>query len=147
MYRFEIMDATHLEEVAKIEKDTFKEAWGYKDFAEDIERGDNAFYVVILNHENVVAGYCGMWIIDDFGDITKIALKKELRGLGLGNYLMQALIRIGDLKKLRGLTLEVRQSNTSARKLYEKHGFIKEGLRKGYYQDNNEDAIIMWKYF
>jgi ribosomal-protein-alanine N-acetyltransferase len=91
-----------------------------------------------------VAGYCGFWLILDEAHITNIAVHPEFRGKGYGKrllqYVMERARRLGALK----MTLEVRVSNHVAQSLYEKMGFVRSGVRKGYYTDNKEDALIMW---
>ncbi len=102
----------------------------------------NAYYVVA--DQDGIVGFAGLWHIADEGHITNIAVKQSHRGQGLGEDLLTALIAVGRALGLRAMTLEVRVSNTPARTLYEKLGFQYVGVRKRYYQDNNEDAAIYW---
>jgi [ribosomal protein S18]-alanine N-acetyltransferase len=90
-----------------------------------------------------LCGFAGIWLLTDEAHITNIAVREAYRGRGLGELL---LIAVADLSVSLGaciLTLEVRVSNTVAQNLYLKYGFVKTGLRKGYYLDNREDAVIM----
>ena len=92
-------------------------------------------------------GYAGMWKVFDEGHITNIAVHPEFRNAGVGSALIEALISAAKENGITSLTLEVRKSNLPALALYRKYGFRECGIRKSYYTDNNEDAIIMWKYF
>lgn len=91
-----------------------------------------------------IAGYAGLWLMADEAHITTIAVRPDLRGRGLGELLLCALADVARNIPARWLTLEVRVSNTVAQNLYRKYGFMEHGLRRYYYSDNSEDAIIMW---
>ena len=88
-----------------------------------------------------VIGYVGLWHIVDEGHITNIAIKKEFQGKGYSNYLLKEIIDYKNKNNLTFLTLEVRESNIRAQKLYEKYNFVKIGERKKYYE-NNETAFL-----
>jgi len=96
-----------------------------------------------LNPENPVIGYAGMWILADEAHVMSIASGLEHRRQGIGEALMLAIFELARQHKARVVTLEVRVSNDIAQRLYIKFGFKNVGLRKGYYIDNREDAIIM----
>jgi ribosomal-protein-alanine N-acetyltransferase len=91
-----------------------------------------------------VIGYAGMWTIMDEAHITNIAVTGAFRGRKLGERLLEELVMKAATKGMKRMTLEVRVSNTVAQGLYEKFGFRAEGVRRAYYSDNNEDALIMW---
>lgn len=91
-----------------------------------------------------VVGFAGMWLMLDEAHVTTIGVKPELRGQGLGELLFARLIEIAMEVGARRATLEVRVSNQPAQALYRKYGFRDEGVRRRYYSDNNEDALIMW---
>ena len=88
-------------------------------------------------------GFAGIWVIIDEAHVTNIAVNRAYRGRGLGGLLLLNLIEVARGLNTAVLTLEVRASNLSARKLYEKYGFAEVGLRRGYYNDNREDAVLM----
>ena len=90
-----------------------------------------------------IAGFSGIWLMVDEAHVTNIAVRKEYRGKGLGELLIIATIDLARELKASVMTLEVRKSNTVAQKLYKKYLFMEAGLRRGYYLDNKEDAIIM----
>ena len=80
-------------------------------------------------------------------DITNVAVFPDMRGHGVGSALMRRLFQEAEERNCFGVTLEVRVSNEAAISLYEKSGFVREGIRKGFYRAPAEDALIMWKYF
>ena len=90
-----------------------------------------------------VLGYAGAWLILDEGHIPNVAVTKERRGEGIGRGLMKALMQYAANMGVQYMTLEVRKSNLTAQKLYHSLGFIDLGVRKRYYEDNGEDALIM----
>jgi ribosomal-protein-alanine N-acetyltransferase len=90
-----------------------------------------------------ITGFAGFWVIADEGHITTIATREANRRQGIGELLLQSIIDMATRREVGIITLEVRVSNTAAQKLYTKYGFTQVGLRRGYYTDNREDAIIM----
>jgi ribosomal-protein-alanine N-acetyltransferase len=90
-----------------------------------------------------IIGFSGIWLLTDEAHITNIAVRGSYRGRGLGELLLIATTDLAASLGASVLTLEVRVSNSVAQNLYLKHGFVKTGLRKGYYLDNREDAVIM----
>jgi len=92
---------------------------------------------------DLIVGFAGCWIMADEDHITEIAVRGTHRQQGIAQLLLISLIELGTRYKANSATLEVRVSNTPAQTLYEKFGFEKVGLRKAYYSDNKENAIIM----
>jgi ribosomal-protein-alanine N-acetyltransferase len=90
-----------------------------------------------------ILGYGGLWLIVDEGHICTLAVHPNWRGHGLGELLLSTMVEQAMHLEAVVATLEVRASNRIAQKLYEKYGFVRVGLRKGYYADNHEDALIM----
>ncbi|MBZ4688348.1 MAG: [ribosomal protein S18]-alanine N-acetyltransferase [Clostridia bacterium] len=142
--KIEKMTLEHLDEVMEIEKLSYTTPWSREAFVTEVQDNDFAKYFVALQH-SVVIGYAGMWIILDESHVTTIAVHPDFRKQGLGRLLMTTLMKEAIVLGADRITLEVRPSNTSARSLYNSLGFKPVGVRKGYYTDNNEDAIIMWK--
>lgn len=93
---------------------------------------------------NPIAGFAGMWHLFDEAHVTTIGIDLPYRGRGFGEALLLALFDEAIRRGANVMTLEVRISNTSAMKLYEKYGFTIQGVRPGYYSDNGEDAYLMW---
>jgi [ribosomal protein S18]-alanine N-acetyltransferase len=135
----------HIDSVIKIDALSFPTPWSRESFERELEINKFARYVV-AKQDGIVIGYAGMWLILDEGHITNIAVHPEYRGIGAGNLLLEALIEICRIDSINSLTLEVRKSNLVAQNLYKKYGFLEQGIRKGYYGDNKEDAVIMWKH-
>ena len=138
------MTTEHIKEVHKIEEDCFSIPWSEKSFYDELTKNKMAIYIVAKEDDEIV-GYGGMWHVINEGHITNIAVKKQHRKKGIGTKIINALIDIAKEKEMIGITLEVRVSNDIAKSLYKKSGFIIEGIRKEYYDDNKEDAIVMWK--
>ena len=93
--------------------------------------------------EDAVAGYVGIWFQGDQAHITEIAVRESLRGQGIGELLLIGTVRTAYDQGLEEVTLEARVSNFIAQRLYDKYGFNEVGIRKNYYADNREDAVIM----
>ena len=130
------------DEIAAIEEMTFAMPWSRKDFwAEAVN--ENAIYIVGLI-ENKVVAYAGAWISFEEAQVTNVAVPPDYRRQGIGAELFAKLIDEVKILGVTAITLEVRPSNKSAIRLYEKYGLKSVGRRKGYYLDNNEDALIMW---
>ncbi len=138
------MTLDDLDAVMEIEKICFTTPWAKESFEREIRDNQLAKYLVI-EYNGKIVGYGGMWTIIDEGHITNIAIHKEFRNKKLGSFLVQAMIEYAENLGIYRMTLEVRESNTPAQGLYSKFGFVSCGKRPKYYQDNNEDAIIMWR--
>jgi len=91
-----------------------------------------------------IVGYAGLWLMTDEAHITTIAVDPDYQGYSIGELLLLGLIDRAQQIGARWLTLEVRTSNKVAQNLYEKYTFKEMGLRRRYYSDNNEDALVMW---
>ena len=139
---FRLMKQEDADEIAAIEEMTFAMPWSRKDFWYEAIN-ENAIYIVGIIEDKIVA-YAGAWISFEEAQVTNVAVHPDYRGQGIGAELFAKLI--DEVKKINvtAITLEVRPSNESAIKLYEKFGLKSVGRRKGYYIDNNEDALIMW---
>ncbi|ABR47030.1 ribosomal-protein-alanine acetyltransferase [Alkaliphilus metalliredigens QYMF] len=138
------MNRQDIEQVLIIETHCFAIPWTKGAFEKELKENKLARYVVAEVNENVVA-YGGMWLIIDEGHITNIAVHPEYQGQKIGKEIVLGLMEVAKEANLLRLTLEVRKSNLIAQQLYRGMGFIISGIRPGYYHDNGEDAIIMWK--
>ena len=136
------MQTADLPRVVEIEKQCFGERWTINAFANELANTASAYFVG-LEGETIV-GYAGYWLILEEGHITTIGVEPRYQRRGYGEMLLLHLIDHAARAGAKWLTLEVRASNQSAQKLYEKYGFTSLGRRRAYYQDNNEDALIMW---
>ena len=148
MFRIIDMAEPHIKEIYEIELRSFSSPWSKNDLLNELSN-KHAVYKVALK-DDIVAGYAGMRHIINEGHITNIAVDVPYRRMGLGAMLLEELIAAARGMEMIGLTLEVRESNTAARNLYIKYGFVPEGIRKNYYKAENkpgrEDAVIMWKH-
>lgn len=140
---FRSMQVDDIEPICAIEQESFTTPWTSAAFYNELTNNHFARYMV-MECDGEIAGYGGMWIIMDEAHITNIAVRPEYRGRKLGERLLRELIRTARFFGAVKMTLEVRVSNRIAQNLYEKLGFHGTGLRKRYYSDNNEDALIMW---
>lgn len=133
-----------IEGIYRIEKMCFSSPWSRESLLHEFEGNSLAKYLVAEKGDQVI-GYIGVWLIGNEGNITNIAVDPAYQGLGVANKLMVKFIDTLGRLNITNITLEVRRSNHIAQSLYKKFGFTEAGVRKKYYNDNNEDAIIMWK--
>jgi ribosomal-protein-alanine N-acetyltransferase len=136
------MTESDLDKICLIEQASFTEPWSREDFSDSMKNRNNRYLVADMAGE--IAGYCGYWGIAGEGSIYNVAVKKEYRGLRIGYQLLKELIRLGGETGISAFTLEVRQSNTVALRLYVRLGFEGTGIRKDFYTKPKEDAVIMW---
>lgn len=139
--RFDRLEFKHLSQMAAIEREAFEMPWTEAMFIPEVE-DPSAYYVVGVRGDEVIC-YGGFHKVLDEAHITNIAVKNTERGKGIGRFLMSELIARARLADITRMTLEVRDGNIPAIKLYESFGFKVEGVRKKYY-DNKYDALIMW---
>lgn len=135
----------HMDGVLEVDRLSFSLPWSRASFENEAVQNDFARYVVAVSDGKVI-GYGGVWIIAGEGQITNIAVHPDFRGMGAACKMLEALIEICRSEAVSDMTLEVRVSNTPAIQLYHKYGFAEEGIRKQFYEDNKEDALIMWKH-
>lgn len=143
MYEILPLGPEDLDDVAELEARCFSDPWPRELFLREAEDRPDNFCRVVRNLEGELLAYSIAWVIADEAHLGDIAVAPEQRGKGLGKLLLQELI---DEAKIRGavhIVLEVRASNESAIALYESYGFVKVAIRKGYYQDDAEDALVM----
>jgi [ribosomal protein S18]-alanine N-acetyltransferase len=137
------MTVDDLDAVMEIEHRSFSIPWTREAFYNEIEQNHLSTYLVVEDGE-CIAGYCGVWLVVDEAHITNVAVLPDYRGKGLGEALMKGVMEIAKQVGARVMTLEVRVSNEAAKGLYRKMGFQDGGIRKRYYSDNQEDALVMW---
>ena len=135
------MTMADVDGVAAVEAATFPTPWSRDAFASEMK--NVAARYLVAEQDGKIIGYAGAWIIIDESHITNIAVLQEHRGRGIGRLLTQGLMQYLSNLGAAYATLEVRRSNEVAQNLYKSLGFIKLGVRKRYYEDNGEDALIM----
>ncbi|RNF38945.1 ribosomal protein S18-alanine N-acetyltransferase [Planococcus salinus] len=143
---FRKMTVDDVDAVHHIESLSFSLPWTKEAFQQEMLNNDHAYYV-LAETENGVVGFCGMWLILDECHVTNIAILPEERGKKLGEQLMKSAIEVAKAQGAKLMTLEARVSNHVAQSLYRKLGFQNGGIRKRYYSDNYEDALVMWVNF
>ncbi|MBM7581051.1 ribosomal protein S18-alanine N-acetyltransferase [Jeotgalibacillus terrae] len=141
--RFRWMTYGDIDGVLAVEEASFSAPWSREAFENEMTINQFAKYL-LLEVNGVIAGYCGMWLVMDEAHITNVAVIPELRGRKLGEKLMVRVMNQLRDEGVTMMTLEVRVSNYIAQSLYEKLSFSKGGIRKNYYSDNGEDALVMW---
>ena len=137
------MTLDDLDRVMEIECASFQSPWSRYAFEYDIMQNEHANYFVLLL-ENRIIGYAGLWAFETVGHIVNMAIDTEYRRKGYARKLLDYLITYGHEIGVERFTLEVRAGNEAAINLYRSKGFVEVGIRPRYYQDNREDAMIMW---
>jgi len=137
------MRARHLRGVVELEQATNPRPWSERLFRDELRMGPSRQYVVALR-DHVVVGYCGVMFNPDEAHVTTVAVSDDVRRQGVASRLLLVSFRRVAERGVDAVTLEVRITNRSAQSLYRRFGFAPGGIRRGYYRDNREDALIMW---
>ncbi|WP_158738713.1 ribosomal protein S18-alanine N-acetyltransferase [Alteribacillus sp. YIM 98480] len=137
------MEEKDLEGVLRVEHNAFQIPWTRYAFVNELTNNQFAHYLVAEWEEEII-GYCGVWIIIDEAHITNIAVHSSYRGRKIGETLLVNALEMAFTYGAKTMSLEVRVSNMTAQSLYKKLGFQAGGIRKNYYTDNYEDALVMW---
>ncbi|MEA2063991.1 MAG: ribosomal protein S18-alanine N-acetyltransferase [Gemmatimonadota bacterium] len=132
----------HLPQVMEIENQCFTEPWKDQDFLKLIDRPDS-ICLVALDALERLAGYCCCWIVLESAELGNIAVHPDYEGRSVARKLLDRALETCCARKVTAVFLEVRASNQRAIELYELNGFIRIGLRRGYYRQPPEDAVIM----
>ena len=140
---FRRMEEKDLEQVVAIEEASFSMPWSKAAFLESMHHPSHVY--VVACEGDTVCGYCGMWGIAGEGQINNVAVRSDMRGRGTGFAIVEFLIQEGEKQGLEAFTLEVRESNVAAIRVYEKAGFKNAGIRKDFYDRPKENAVIMWR--
>lgn len=141
--QIEAMAAADLPAVLRIEGLSFSTSWPMNAFANEIRDNKLAHYFVGRIGSHVVA-YGGIWVILEDSHITTIAVHPDYRRQKLGEEMLLTLLDRAISQGASWITLEVRESNDAAQRLYRKYGFTTVSTRRGYYSDNGENALVMW---
>ncbi len=135
------MTESDLTAVMAIEKAAFSSPWTLATFAGLLHRDSTRLWVAESGDR--VVGYAAVWMVADQAELGDIAVEESARGRGIGRTLLRTVLRELPPAGVRELFLEVRVSNTVARRLYERHGFEEVGRRSGYYTRPKEDALVL----
>jgi ribosomal-protein-alanine N-acetyltransferase len=168
-YRVRPMTADDIGQVMDIEKESFPASWPQTAYQRELTRNRLARYFVAIiedrpgafpgdpprprswlpfrrhdaDDNEFIAGLIGVWKMVDAAHIVTFAVREQFRRQGIGSLLLDQAFRVAEDEDLPSITLEVRLSNEGAQQLYDKWGFRRMGVRKNYYSDNREDAVIM----
>ena len=135
------MQKEDIPQMAEIAAASFTDPWTEKGFTEALQM-ESACFLVAVRGENVM-GYCGCYMAADEAEIVNVAVRDNCRKQGIADKLLMELTAYGNEHGVSRFFLEVRVSNEAAIHLYEKHGFIRQGVRKDFYKDIHEDAYVM----
>ncbi|GAB4457934.1 MAG: hypothetical protein OHK0029_18440 [Armatimonadaceae bacterium] len=138
------MRGSDIEHISRIERQSFPTVWNTQAYVNELANPAAVYLVALL--EDTIVGYGGEWIVMDEIHITTIAVSPEHRGYYIGERLLSEMLMVGIQRGATRATLEVREGNEVARRLYAKYGFVDVTIRKSYYPDNRENAAIMWVY-
>ncbi|MBQ8527331.1 MAG: ribosomal protein S18-alanine N-acetyltransferase [Lachnospiraceae bacterium] len=143
MIDIRMMRKEDVPKVALMESEYFSEPWSEGAFSDALDK--SRYLYMVAEESGDIVGYCGLYQVLDEGNITQVAVRKDMRGRGVGRKLLQDFMQKGCEKGIVAYTLEVRVSNQNAIRLYEVCGFETECVRKDFYACPTEDAYIMWK--
>lgn len=130
-----------LDGVMEIENELFTMPWTKEGYFTFLTRNDAMFLVV--EEKGKILGYCGLLMVLDEGDVTNVAVRKDRQREGIGQFLVESMKRLASDMGINMIHLEVRAGNGTAIRLYQRLGFETDGLRKNYYTDPDEDAVLM----
>ena len=134
-------------QIHEIEKLCFAMPWSEESIRKDVEENVVARWLVLDDGEGNVLAYAGMWFVLDEAHVCNVAVHPDHRRKGYGMLVFSELEKLAMENSMSMMTLEVRRSNIAAQNLYHACGFLDVGYRKRYYEDNKEDALIMYKEF
>lgn len=145
---FQILDAEirHIPQLEALEQSCFSMPWTAEQLRSQLRDAQHEFLAAVSSEDRVL-GYVGMMVVLDEGYISNVAVDPANRRQGIADALINRLIERCGVHRLAFVTLEVRAGNAPAIALYEKHGFVRVGLRKNYYEKPREDAVLMTKFF
>jgi ribosomal-protein-alanine N-acetyltransferase len=144
--RIEPLTSPHeIDEVLRIEEASFSNPWTREMYLAELENRGISFCFLARDEAGVVVGFCSFWRVLDELHINNLAVQPAVRRTGVGSALLTRVLREGDAMGARRATLEVRRSNNAARLLYEQFGFTIAGVRRAYYTNPIEDALVLWR--
>jgi [ribosomal protein S18]-alanine N-acetyltransferase len=145
--KLETMRPAHIPDILEIEKTLFPTPWTHGMFEQELIAGPSpegpGSYAMVALEAGRVLGYTVAWFVDEGVHLMNIAVRKDCQRRGVGRKLLRHLVREARSAGKVVIILEVRMTNTGAQAFYESFGFAKFGVRRGYYADNREDAILM----
>lgn len=143
MQIFRNMTEQDVAQIAELEKKVFSDAWTSTGIYETF--GQNQAFIAVAECDGEIAGYCIIYYVMDEGEIARIAVDEKVRRQGVGRGLLDFVCECCKMKNVYRLLLDVRESNESARRFYEQYGFAVDGVRKNFYDQPKENAVLMSK--
>ncbi|MBI3047418.1 MAG: ribosomal protein S18-alanine N-acetyltransferase [Acidobacteria bacterium] len=140
-----LSDEADLEGVLEVEAESFTNPWTRAMYSWELQNRSVCHIFVVRTEECRVAGFCAFWLVFDEVHINNVAMRPRFRAQGIGTALLRHVLAEARQLGARRATLEVRASNERARRLYERLGFYVAGVRRNYYTDPVEDALILWR--
>jgi [ribosomal protein S18]-alanine N-acetyltransferase len=140
-----LADEQDLEGVLAVEAESFSNPWTRDMYAWELQNQSMCHILLVRTADCRVAGFCAFWLVFDEIHINNIAMRPGFRARGIGTALLRQVLADGRQLGARRATLVVRASNEGARRLYERMGFYVAGVRRNYYSDPVEDALILWR--
>jgi [ribosomal protein S18]-alanine N-acetyltransferase len=134
-----------LDAIVAIERASFTNPWTREMYVAELENHGISYCFLARNERGTVVGFCAFWRVLDDLHINNVAVAPASRGGGVGTALLREVLREGARLGARRATLEVRRSNEAARRLYERLGFSLAGVRRAYYSNPVEDALVLWR--
>jgi len=131
-----------IDEVYRIEEDLFPMPWPRRSFVFEVGN-EKTSYAIVAAEDNVIIGYAIGWFVGDELHIGNVAVRRDRQGAGVGRDLLEGFLREASARDASCVTLEVRASNVKAIALYRRYGFRGIAIRRNYYTDNGEDALVM----
>jgi [ribosomal protein S18]-alanine N-acetyltransferase len=145
-FRIDPLDGdADLDGVLAVEAESFTNPWTREMYTWELQNRTVCHIYIVRTPECTVAGFCAFWLVFDEIHINNVALRPQFRGRGIGSALLRHVVAEAKRLGARRATLEVRASNTAARRLYERLGFYVAATRRNYYTNPVEDALILWK--
>ena len=134
-----------IDAILAVEEASFTNPWTREMYASELRNRSVCHILVVRTEERPVVGFCAFWLVSDEIHINNLAIRPPLRGYGIGTALVQEVLARAEALGADRATLEVRESNGGARRLYERLGFYLAGTRRSYYTNPVEDALILWR--
>jgi len=134
-----------IDDVLAVEESSFSNPWTRDMYLSELENRGVSFCFLARDDAQRIVGFCSFWRVLDELHINNLAVLPSMRRAGIGSALLTRVLQEGAIMGARRATLEVRRSNSAARLLYERFGFAIAGIRRAYYTNPVEDALILWR--
>ena len=141
---YRAMNEADIPALVAMEATAFYDAWNENMLRNELQNELTTY--LVMESEGKFIGYAGFWLVAGEAQVTRVAIAEALRGQGLGTRLTAAMVSKAWELGAEAVPLEVRESNVAAQRAYLTCGFASEGVRPNYYEDNHENAVIMWLY-